>query len=292
MANTRVSVIDWKLIGACNLRCLHCYGPPKNEFSLPLEKLLKIIEIFHKIQPEWVVMTGGEPLLVPNIGILFQKLNEAGIKIALSTNTHFFRKHQKNIEKYVSSLNIPLDGSTPGIHAKSRKDEKSFHTFFDVLNNYLQNPDEKPELLRVGTVYSAANRNDFCSIASRLEPYETVIDTWKIYEIIDYEFQPTERAPLLLESGSFKKDMQNLLEKTAFKNKIMLAPRNLRNKAYFLVNPRGEAVLPTEINSRTVEQQIGSLFQENLETILERWEQKIEQMHYREVHEHYRKRTK
>ena len=26
-----IKAIDWKLIGTCNLRCLHCYGPPKTE---------------------------------------------------------------------------------------------------------------------------------------------------------------------------------------------------------------------------------------------------------------------
>lgn len=161
----KIDIVDWKLIGTCNLRRLHCYGPLKKERALPLEKLLVLISKFRQLNLSWVVITGGEPLIVPNVDTVMRTLKASGIKIALSTNSSFFRRFERMIEECVSSLNIPLDGSTPQVHAASRMDEKSFHTFFDVLKHYQAHPERKPEILRIGTVYSKATHGDFIAMA-------------------------------------------------------------------------------------------------------------------------------
>ena len=282
-----VDVIDWKLLGACNLKCLHCYGPEKTEEALPDEDLLKIAEKFGKLGAEWVVLTGGEPLLVPNIESLMEELSAQGMKIALSTNTTLFRKHQDTVERYVSSLNIPLDGSTPEVHASSRLDKKSFYTFFDILEHYMENPDSKPPLLRVGSVYSTATQGDFEAMARVLEPYADVIDTWKVYQIIDYEFQPERRLPLLGGQSSFTGEMSHLLGSTSLAQKITVAPATRRDQAYFMVNPRGQVVMPTDMDGRTVEVLIADILREPLENVVGKWRNHVQLSNYTENHEHY-----
>jgi len=89
-----IDTVDWKLIGTCNLRCLHCYGPPKTERALPHDQLLEIIEKFKDLKVKTVVLTGGEPLLVQNIGEIMKILYESNITIALSTNTSFFSRFE------------------------------------------------------------------------------------------------------------------------------------------------------------------------------------------------------
>ncbi len=284
-----IDVVDWKLIGACNLRCLHCYGPPKNLTALPQNELFTLVDKFRELGAEWVVMTGGEPLLVPEIDTLLERIIESGAKVALSTNTSYFRRHQKGIERYVSSLNIPLDGSTPEIHAKSRQDERSYHSFFDVLRHYRDNPERKPELLRVGTVYSRANQGDFVELARALEPFVDVIDTWKVYELIDYEFQPDKRAEIVHAHGSFEREMGELMERTPLASKISLASASSRNKAYFMVNPKGLVVVPTDKDGVTYEIPVGDLLREPVETVVERWKKQVNQDHYFQNHAHYGK---
>ncbi len=271
----RIDVIDWKLIGACNLRCLHCYGPPKSERALPLEQLLDVILRFEEIDPLWVVLTGGEPLIVPHIDSVMRRLKAAGIHIALSTNSSFFRRHQEDIEACVVSLNIPLDGSTPQIHAASRADETSFHTFFDVLGHYQDHPARKPKVLRVGTVYSKATRGDFIAMARLLEPFAATMDTWKIYEIIDYEFQPKLRQSILHEHDTFSEEMADLLRNTDLAPKIMLAPAHSRDRAYFMVNPRADVVVPTSKNGVTFEIPVGNLLTTPVQEVVTTWKQHI-----------------
>lgn len=288
--NMRIDVIDWKLIGTCNLRCLHCYGPPKSERALPLEQLLEVVSRFAEINPPWVVLTGGEPLIVPRIDSVMRRLKAAGIRIALSTNSSFFRRHQAVIEACVASLNIPLDGSTPRIHAASRADETSFHTFFDVLGYYRDYPERKPEILRVGTVYSKATRGDFVAMARLLEPFAAIMDTWKIYEIIDYEFQPELRRPILHEHGTFGEEMADLLRNTSLAPKILLASAHSRDRAYFMVNPRADVVVPTSKNGVTYESIVGNLLATPVLEIITTWQQHITPDNYYLNHRlHYHK---
>ena len=90
MSAMHIDTVDWKLIGTCNLGCLHCYGPLKTEKALPSEQLFEIVEKFKDLRVRTVVLTGGEPLLVRDIGEIMRVLHVANISIALSTNTSFF----------------------------------------------------------------------------------------------------------------------------------------------------------------------------------------------------------
>jgi MoaA/NifB/PqqE/SkfB family radical SAM enzyme len=281
---------DWKVIGTCNLRCLHCYGPPKTEKALPPRKLFEIIEKFKDLKIRTVVLTGGEPLLVQNIGEIMRVLYEANISIALSTNTSFFSKFQGEIGKYVTSLNIPLDGSTSEIHAKSRVDRKTFFSCLETLRYYKNKPNEKPRLLRVGTVYSKATSGDFLSIAKLLQPFMEVINTWKIYELIDYEFQQDLRQSIIHNASEFEAEMVMLLQKSDFGSKIMIAPASARDKAYFMVNPKGQVVIPTDLDGITHEIVIGDILKDSLDGLIEQWFEKINAENYHENHErHYGK---
>ncbi|OGY43859.1 MAG: hypothetical protein A2729_05245 [Candidatus Buchananbacteria bacterium RIFCSPHIGHO2_01_FULL_39_14] len=285
-----IKAIDWKLIGTCNLRCLHCYGPPKTERALPTENLRVLIEIFKELECKLIVLTGGEPLLVKDIDEIMRLLKAKGITVALSTNTSYFFEHGEAINECVSSLNIPLDGSTVEIHSHSRLDEKSFHSFWEVLQYYKNNPDKKPRMLRVGTVYSAANHGDFVAIAKLLQPFDDLIDTWKIYELIDYEFQPDLRKSIIHRREDFEKEMSNLLINTSLAPKIFLASAQARDKAYFMVNPKGQVVIPTDQNGMTFEVVIGDLLNMPAQLVAERWSQTINMEHYCLNHDtHYKK---
>lgn len=286
----KIDIVDWKLIGACNLECRHCWGPPKTEKALPQESLFVLIERFVEIGVHWVVLTGGEPLVVPCIDAVLERLHRRGLSVSLSTNTSFFRRHQSAIEAFVSSLNIPLDGSTPAIHARSREDETSYHTCFDVLRHYQCHPSVKPEVLRVGSVYSKATQGDFLAMAECLEPFAEVIDTWKIYELIDYEFQRRLRHPILHEEGTFGAEMAQLLNQTSLASKIVLTPAGSGDRAYFLVNPRGHVVMPTDIHGVTHEVFVGDLLQTPLADVVSRWEASVHADRYCLNHrQHYEK---
>jgi len=91
---------------ACNLRCTYCdtkYSYNEGEF-ISLEKILQSVKDFGA---EYVCLTGGEPLLQPEIHTLINILCEAGYKVSLETSG------SKSIKAVDPRVKIILDVKTP-----------------------------------------------------------------------------------------------------------------------------------------------------------------------------------
>jgi pyruvate-formate lyase-activating enzyme len=290
---TKVDTIDWNTIGKCNLRCLHCYGPDKRLKALPLETMLAMADRMADMKVVRVVLTGGEPLITPGIERILERLSSHQIEIALSTNGTFVDAKWDAIAECVNSLNIPLDGHTPALHAQSRMDTSTFHTNMAVLARYKNSPGNRPKKLRVGTVYSKATQGHLQSIARRLLPFSEVITTWKLYELIDHEMQPELRAPILHERGSFEEEVKILMDSpdlAPLHGKIMAASASSRNMAYFMINPQGLVVVPTQIDGRSIEKVIGHFVKDPIEDLLFQWSLCVNPTNYHRNHDlHYAK---
>ena len=75
--------VTWCITKQCNLLCRHCYLNYGLEEVSSLE-LMKILEKVEKIQPFFVVLTGGEPLLRKELFQIINTLNTS--EILLETN--------------------------------------------------------------------------------------------------------------------------------------------------------------------------------------------------------------
>jgi uncharacterized radical SAM superfamily Fe-S cluster-containing enzyme len=90
--HTCVGVIE--ITDRCNLSCPVCFAQTDASFSLPLEKVKEMIDLFVKCEekPEVLQISGGEPTVHPDIfeilkyvdekGIQYPLLNSNGIKLA------------------------------------------------------------------------------------------------------------------------------------------------------------------------------------------------------------------
>lgn len=286
-----VDTVDWNTIGKCNLRCLHCYGPDKKLGALPIESLHQIVDRMHLMQVKRVVLTGGEPLITPGIDEVLAHLHACGIEIALSTNGTFVEGSWDTISCYVTSLNIPLDGHTPLLHARSRADTSTFYTNLAVLDRYRNTPLNRPPKLRVGTVYSEATKGHMQSIAAMLLPYADVITTWKVYELINHEMQQELRASILHNPADFVTELEKLKKVKIFQplvKKMMIASAHSRNRAYFMLNPKGLVVVPTKIAGITVEKVVGHFLKDSIEDIVAQWNKCVNHEKYADNHKkHY-----
>ena len=82
-------VVIWNLIRRCNLRCKHCYSI-SSDHDFPGE--LTTDEVFRVMDDLWsfgvrvLILSGGEPLLRPDIFEISRRAKEMGFYVGLSTN--------------------------------------------------------------------------------------------------------------------------------------------------------------------------------------------------------------
>lgn len=104
----------------CNFLCQYCNPYATSQTSckdeLPLEKMLVFIKIAIDNGVKKIRITGGEPLLRPNLSAFIADIYDYAphIEITLTTNAFFLSKYAKSLKKAgLSRINISLDSLLP-----------------------------------------------------------------------------------------------------------------------------------------------------------------------------------
>ncbi|MFD2189365.1 heme d1 biosynthesis radical SAM protein NirJ [Pistricoccus aurantiacus] len=82
-------VVIWNLIRRCNLTCKHCYTTSADidfKGELSTEEALAVLEDLKGFRVPALILSGGEPLMRPDIFELSRRARELGIYAGLSTN--------------------------------------------------------------------------------------------------------------------------------------------------------------------------------------------------------------
>jgi Fe-coproporphyrin III synthase len=108
-------VVIWNLVRQCNLGCKHCYAGSVNK---PFKGELSTLEVFNVMQDlkaarvPVLILSGGEPLLRPDIFEISQHSKDMGFYTALSSNGTLITKD--NIEQIAAIdyeyVGVSIDG--------------------------------------------------------------------------------------------------------------------------------------------------------------------------------------
>ncbi len=120
--------ISWNLTRLCNLSCGHCYldagtraGGRSDE--LDTGSCLGIIDQIHALSPDTlIIMTGGEPLLRPDIHELCRHAAQKGLWVVLGTNGTALTTNRVSRLKQdgVRGVGISIDSLDPAVHDSFR----------------------------------------------------------------------------------------------------------------------------------------------------------------------------
>ena len=132
---TKVQAVSWNITRLCNLKCTHCYLPAgfvdTNEFpdgyyrdaELTQSQCFRVIDEIAEINPNiLLILTGGEPLLRPDILKISDYAARTGFLVVMGTNGVLLNDEtvQRMSDHGVAGAGISLDAVDPVNHDKFR----------------------------------------------------------------------------------------------------------------------------------------------------------------------------
>jgi MoaA/NifB/PqqE/SkfB family radical SAM enzyme len=119
-------LVTWQLTRDCDLACLHCCtesapGKPLHD-ELDAVEALRIADEIVRMDVPYVMLCGGEPLVVPHFRAVAQALGAAGVQLKIETNGQRF---DAGVAAYlarlpVRSVQVSLDGDTQAVYGRQR----------------------------------------------------------------------------------------------------------------------------------------------------------------------------
>ncbi len=115
-------LVFWEITRACALACHHCRAeaqPRRDPEELTTSEARRLIRQLADLRPPMLVLTGGDPLMRPDVMELIQDASEAGLHVSLSPSaterlirTSFHDLKAAGIQK----ISLSLDGATRATH--------------------------------------------------------------------------------------------------------------------------------------------------------------------------------
>lgn len=107
-------LVAWELTGRCNLYCAHCRGSAGNDAcddDMSLDEAKGVVDAIAKVGRPMLILTGGEPLLRPDIFDIAHYAHQAGLKVVLGSNGTLITDDiaSKIREAHISRVAVSLD---------------------------------------------------------------------------------------------------------------------------------------------------------------------------------------
>ena len=114
-------VISWNLTQRCNLRCKHCYIDASHAMpgELSTSEALRVLDQIGDVNRETIlILTGGEPLLRPDLEVLVERAAGLGMMVVLGTNgTRLSVDRARELaQRGLSGVGISLDSLVASRH--------------------------------------------------------------------------------------------------------------------------------------------------------------------------------
>ena len=123
-------LVAWELTNACNLACIHCRASAIKEpgpDELSTEEAKHFVDELMEYKPI-IILTGGEPLLRPDVYDIAQYATDKGFRVVLATNGTLLTPEivRRLIDVGIQRVSISIDGSSKKTHDTFRAEQGAF----------------------------------------------------------------------------------------------------------------------------------------------------------------------
>lgn len=150
--------VNWAITHRCNLHCIHCRGMGSEELS-PKAALALIGEIVD-LDPPYVTLDGGEPLMRPDVMDLLNAFSDGGVPTYLITNGTLLTPHIiDRITDLGVKLMISMDGATKTTYETIRRGAD-----FDQVLKKAQDAGDRGALRSLSMVMTRLNYREIADL--------------------------------------------------------------------------------------------------------------------------------
>ena len=118
--------VSWQLTRDCDLACVHCCtdsAPGKRlADELDAAEAMRVADDIVRAEVPYVMLCGGEPLIVPHFLAIAERLGNAGVYLKIETNGQRFDQAMADrlARLPIRSIQISLDGDTEATYQQQR----------------------------------------------------------------------------------------------------------------------------------------------------------------------------
>lgn len=176
-------MIAWELTHSCNLDCVHCRASAIHELDpreFSTQEAYKLIDEIVSFSNPVIILTGGEPMLRPDIYDIARYGSEKGLRMVLGTNGTFVTEEtaQRLKDAGIQRVTVSLDGSTAQSHEDFRKVPGCFEKAISGLK----------ALKKVGLssqVNTTITKRNLCDLENMLQMVKNLgVDAWHIFLLV------------------------------------------------------------------------------------------------------------
>lgn len=111
----------------CNCRCVMCDIWKNNSRPRQLTEadVTRLLESFRQLHTRWVVMSGGEALMNPNLFRLCDILRQAGLKVTILSTGLLLARAARQVVNRTDEVIVSLDGPEP-VHNAIRRTPNAY----------------------------------------------------------------------------------------------------------------------------------------------------------------------
>lgn len=131
--------IAWEITRRCNLRCVHCRSSSQLEVEghpdFSLDEAKRILDDIRSYASPVVVLSGGEPLLRPDVFDIARYGTALGLRMCLATNGSLVTADtcRQITESGIRMVSLSLDGSTATVHDDFRNQPGAFDGVMNAI---------------------------------------------------------------------------------------------------------------------------------------------------------------
>ncbi|MGA2386006.1 MAG: radical SAM protein [Candidatus Bathyarchaeia archaeon] len=163
-------VMSWNITRECNMKCSHCYinaTDRKLDGELNTDEAKNLMDQIYQVSRPLLILSGGEPLLRPDIFELIKYGSKIGLKMGLGSNGSLIDEAAaaKLKDAGIATVSISLDSNIPGQHDEFRGVSGAWQKAVDACKFLRRNN----VLVQVNTTLTQQNYNQIDDIMALAE---------------------------------------------------------------------------------------------------------------------------